>query len=136
MEYSFEDLANDLGSLERLLSDSEQKKFLKSEAKKFKKEVIKKAKEEVTEESGDYFLAFKVGTPKKKNGMNTVPTLNDSPYGHLIEYGHKIVDKTGTERGFVQGKFILTNAANEYKPIFLANAEEWVDRAIDRSDLG
>ena len=136
MDYNFESLANDIGRLAGNLSQSEQKKFLKSEAKQFKKAVIRKAQEETTEDTGNYVQGYKVGNPTTHGNEVAVPTINDSPHGHLIEYGHRIVDKSGNESGFVQGKFILTNAALEYKPIFLINAEQWVDRVIDRSGLG
>lgn len=54
-----------------------------------------------------------------------------SPHFHLIERGHKIVDKNGKDTGKrVAGKFMVEQTALEYQKAFPKEVEKMVDKLL------
>ena len=54
-----------------------------------------------------------------------------SPHFHLVERGHRIVDKKGRDTGKrVQGKFMVEQTALEYQKAFPKEVEKMVDSLI------
>ena len=54
-----------------------------------------------------------------------------SPHFHLVERGHRIVDKNGRDTGKrVQGKFMVEQTALEYQKTFPKEVEKMVDRML------
>ncbi len=52
-----------------------------------------------------------------------------SPHFHLVERGHRIVDKNGRDTGKrVQGKFMVEQTALEYQKAFPKEVEKMVDK--------
>ena len=54
-----------------------------------------------------------------------------SPHFHLVERGHKIVDKNGGDTGKrVQGKFMVEQTALEYQKAFPKEVEKMIDNLL------
>ena len=54
-----------------------------------------------------------------------------SPHFHLVERGHKIIDKNGRDTGKrVQGKFMVEQTALEYQKAFPKEVEKMVESLI------
>ena len=54
-----------------------------------------------------------------------------SPHFHLVERGHRIVDKSGRDTGKrVQGKFMVEQTALEYQKAFPKEVEKMVDNLL------
>ena len=52
-----------------------------------------------------------------------------SPHFHLVERGHRIVDKNGRDTGKrVQGKFMVEQTALEYQKAFPKEVEKMIDK--------
>ena len=52
-----------------------------------------------------------------------------SPHFHLVERGHRIVDKNGRDTGKrVQGKFMIEQTVLDYQKAFPKEAEKMVDK--------
>ena len=80
------------------------KQFLKKEGRKLNKEQRKKAKNLVNKKTGNLEKAFKTGKAYKFEGnLLSVRAYNKSPHAHLLNDGHRIVDKNGIEHGFKVG---------------------------------
>lgn len=56
---------------------------------------------------------------------------SNSPHFHLIERGHKIIDKNGRDTGKrVEGKYMVEQTALEYQKAFPKEVEKMVDSLI------
>jgi hypothetical protein len=77
--------------------------------------VKKKAKLLVRKETGNYLKSIKRGKPweDKTTGEYKVRVYTRAPHGHLIEKGHRIVGKDGSEHGFKEGSFVFEKAGKE-----------------------
>ena len=54
-----------------------------------------------------------------------------SPHFHLVERGHRIVDKNGNDKGKrVQGKFMVEQTALEYQKAFPKEVEKMIDNLL------
>jgi hypothetical protein len=53
-----------------------------------------------------------------------------APHGHLIEKGHRIVDKSGKEHGFKEGYHVFDKAAKEIEDQWTGILEKEFDRIV------
>lgn len=100
--------------------------------------VRKKAKAEVDKYTGNYHKGFKRGKVfKGPDGAITTRILNNSPHGHLIEDGHRMVTKDGREVGFVRGKKILGRGVAEFEQTSnpTKNFAAAIDRLLEKNKL-
>lgn len=125
---------------------SESKKFLRKEGNELRKEIVKTAKARVKQRTGNYVKGIKRGKVYKYNGEETairVYHVNEkggklengkfpAPHAHLIEYGHRIVDKNKNEKGFKRGYHVYRDASKNYEKQFASNCEKFVDDMLDK----
>jgi len=104
------------------------KKMLQKSGNKLKRKVIAKAKSKVKKKTGNYLKGFKRGKVYKYEGNeDAVRVYNSSPHAHLIEYGHRMVTKSGKEVGFVKGYHILDGIQDEFDDEFKKDIGEMLD---------
>jgi hypothetical protein len=58
-----------------------------------------------------------------------------SPHAHLLEYGHRIVDKNKVEHGFKEGAHFFEAAEKSFTPTFFTDCEAFVDGLLDKHKL-
>ncbi|MCG7410579.1 HK97 gp10 family phage protein [Paenibacillus sp. ACRRX] len=110
----------------------ETRKFLRDQGTKLKRATTKKAKQKVKKKTGFYLKGIKRGKVYKFAGQDTsVRVYNSMPHSHLIEQGHRIVGKDGSEHGFERGKFIFKQAAAEFQDEFTKNCEQFVTDLLE-----
>lgn len=110
----------------------ETKKFLQTEGNKLKKAKTKKAKSLVKKDTGNYLKGIKRGKVYKYEGDQLSIRVYGSNHAHLIEYGHRQVTKNGKEVGFVKGKRVFEQAANEFNNEFVSDCEQFVNEMLDK----
>lgn len=119
----------------KLANDTMQKdtrKFLKKEAKKLAKKTLDKAKTKVKEDDGDYFKSIKSGKVYKFNGNLSCRSFSSSPHAHLIEHGHRIVDKNGVEHGFKEGEHVFEKASKEFESEYYNDCQNFLDDMLEK----
>lgn len=111
----------------------ESAKFLRTEGNKLRKETTAKAKQKIRELSGNYHKSIKRGKTYKYEGDSlSVRVYSGDPKSHLIEYGHRIVDKTGQEHGFKPGEHVFEEAAQQFGDQFVSDCEQFIDNMLDK----
>ena len=92
----------------------ESKRMLSGVGGKARTIIRKKAREEVGKKSGNYLKSIKRGKVfKSKSDELTVRVFHNNriaPHYHLVENGHRIVGKDGSEHGFKEGYHIFDKA--------------------------
>ena len=112
---------------------NEVKKFLRSEGNKLKNHVKAKAKGKFKKKTGNYMKGFKRGKPYKYNSdEDAIRVYNSMPHAHLLEKGHRIVDKYKNEHGFKQGVNVVDSTSGEFKDEFARDIENWVDDMLNK----
>lgn len=98
--------------------------------------VAKKSRKEVNKVTGNYHKSWKRGKAYSKDGEYQIQIRNIAPHAHLIEDGHRIVDKSGNEHGFKEGEHILTDGINEFEEQVMGEMlEQWLDQLLDEGKL-
>ena len=104
------------------------KKMLQKSGNKLRRKVVGKAKGLVKTKTGKYIKGFKRGKVYKYAGdEDAVRVYNSAPHAHLIEYGHRMVTKSGKEVGFVKGYHVLDGIKEEFSEEFAKDIDEMLD---------
>lgn len=143
VEFDFSELSEfeeELLSLaQEFKNGREAKKFLRKSGTKLKNKTLKLAKARVKKQTGNLFEGIARGKPYKYrvDGNFAIRVYAKAPayHAHLLEYGHRMVTKDGKEVGFVKGKHFFEDAAEEYKPEYYNEVEDWIDDMLDKHGL-
>jgi len=134
------EITNDM-ALVRNAFDKERKKFMESEGRKLRYRVIKKAEVTVKRKSGNYLAGIRKGGyyVHDATGADSIRVFVGRPayHGHLIEYGHKMLDKNKkpTKRDYVQGYHVLQEASDEFERKYEKDTEKFfnkITKPLDR----
>lgn len=108
-------------------------RFLRKAGSKGRTYVARKSRRIVKKKSGNYHKSWKRGRAyRKRDGSYEVQIRNNAPHAHLIEYGHRKVNKKGVEVGFVKGKRVLEEGIKEFESQFFNLLEDWLDEMLDK----
>lgn len=114
----------------------ESKNFLREEGGKLRKLTVAKAKAKVKKRSGNLLKGIKRGKVYsfKGNGGLSIRVYGGKPahHMHLLEYGHRKVDKDGKEIGFVPGVHFFEEAAKEFEGIHYKDIQKFLDEVLDK----
>lgn len=111
----------------------ESKKFLRNEGNKLKKIAKQKAKTSgVKKQSGAYLKSIKRGKIYKYQGKLSIRTYSTDPKAHLIEAGHRIVGKDGSEHGFQPGHHVFKKSQEQFQSEYLADCKEFFTNLLDQ----
>jgi len=96
--------------------------------------VTKKARQLVRKLTGNYLKSIKRGKVWLDEGYGwyKVRVYTRAPHGHLIEHGHRIVDKDGNERGFKEGYHVFDKSESEIEREWNDILAEEFDRIMDK----
>lgn len=96
--------------------------------------VLKKAKSLVNKKTGNYYKFIKRGKPweDKRTDEYKIRVYTRAPHGHLIELGHRIVGKDGSEHGFKEGYFVFDKAAKDIDKQWHDIATKEFDKIMDK----
>lgn len=120
----------------------EAKRMLLRVGNKARTIVRRKARQLVNKHTGNYHRSIKRGKVFEERNSNrdlTVRVYSSSrvaPHAHLIERGHRIVDKYGQEHGFKQGYFVFDSAKAEIERDFDSIIIAEFDKALSRLQRG
>lgn len=131
-------LASHLMGLAVSVSDKPKaRKLLRVEGNKLKRETIKEAKRKVKKKTGNLFTkAIQRGKPYTYSGTGDETIRVYGKYhAHLLNIGHRIVDKKGNEHGWKEGEHFFESAENNFRSEFVSDVEEFVDDLIRQSNL-
>ncbi|MCU6709403.1 hypothetical protein M6D81_11875 [Paenibacillus sp. J5C_2022] len=94
--------------------------------------VARKAKQLVKRKSGTYHKSIKRGKIWTENGQLLIRVYSKAPHKFLIELGHRIVGKDGTEHGFKPGLKVFEKAGNEIEDKYDQLIEQEFDRLMHK----
>ncbi len=114
----------------------EAKQMMGKVGNKAKAIVLKRAKSEVKKITGNYHKAIRRGkvfvSGSNQLTVRVYPSSKIAPHFHLIEKGHRIVTKSGEEKGFVDGKHIFDNAGKEVEREYDKILNKEFDKALQK----
>jgi hypothetical protein len=110
----------------------ESKKFLRTEGTKLRKATLSKAKEKVKKKTGRYYKSIKRGKVYNYDGALSIRCYSSAPHAHLIEKGHRLVNKDGQEIGWVDGRHVFEETEEEFKGTYYNDCEDFIDEVLDK----
>lgn len=132
----FDDFEKDLLDLASNLDNGKEvKKHLRKEGSKLSRRQKSQIKKLVKKKTGNLLKGAKRGKVYKNKGEWTVRAYNSSPHGHLIDKGHRIVDKNGVEKGFKTGVNFLEKAEKDFADDYHADTQNFIDKMLNEHDL-
>ena len=98
---------------------------------KFRNSVKRKTPDSGYESKRKLMKSYRVSKVQGAGKDLYIEFRSTSPHFHLVERGHKIVDKNGRDTGKrVQGKFMVEQTALEYQKVFPKEVEKMVDNLL------
>lgn len=98
---------------------------------KFRNSVKKKTPDSGVASKRKLMKSYRVSKVQGAGKDLYVEFRSTSPHFHLVERGHKIIDKNGRDTGKrVQGKFMVEQTAFEYQRAFPKEVEKMVDNLL------
>lgn len=123
------DLAKDLDN------GKHAKKFLGSAGTKLKNRTVKVAEATVKKKTGNLYKGIKRGKPYKYylDGSMAVRVYPSRPanHAHLLNDGHRIVDKNGVEHGFAKGYHFFEGGIDSYENEFYKDTQDFIEDLLD-----
>lgn len=115
----------------------EAKKFLGKAGTKLKNVTVRIAKSRVKKVTGNLFRGIARGKPYKYyiDGSMAVRVYGKSPHTHLLNNGHRVVDRKGKEQGFAPGYHFMEDGADTYKEQFNEDILGFLDDMLDNHGL-
>ena len=133
---SFQELSDSLLKLSKEIDNGKSaKKFLQKAGNKLKKKTVEQAQRSVKKYTGTYIKSIKRGKVYEFQGDLSVRTYSTSPHAHLIESGHRIVTRSGREKGFKPGYHIFEKAAKNFEDEFVEDTENFIQELLNDNDL-
>jgi HK97 gp10 family phage protein len=130
-----EQLTKDLLALANDVSEKESKKFLMNEGSKLRKVTLKDAKSKIKKKTGNLFNSIKRGKVYRFNGALSIRVYGKGHHSHLLNYGHRIIGKDGTEHGFAKGYHFFEDAQKQFQNEYVQDCENFVQDLIDSNNL-
>lgn len=133
---SFQELSDSLLKLSKEIDNGKSaKKFLQKAGNKLKKKTVEQAQRSVKKYTGTYIKSIKRGKVYDFQGNLSVRTYSASPHAHLIESGHRIVTRSGREKGFKPGYHVFEKAAKDFENEFAEDTENFIQELLNDNDL-
>lgn len=115
----------------------ESKTFLREQGKKLRKETLVLAKGSgLKKKTGNLFKGIKTGKVYtfKGNGGLSIRVYGGKPayHIHLLEYGHRKVNKDGKEVGFVEGKHFFEKGSKKFQSEHYDDVQKFLDATLEK----
>lgn len=112
------------------------KQFLKKQGRKLNKIQSKQAESLVNKKTGNLEKGFKTGKVYKYNSDNlSVRAYNKSPHAHLLNNGHRIVDRNGREKGFKTGVKFMEKAEEQFTDKNFTDTQKFIDNMLNKHGM-
>lgn len=109
----------------------ESELLLKKMGNKFRASVKRRTPDSGLQSKRKLMKSYRVSKVQGAGKDLYVEFRSTSPHFHLVERGHKIVDKNGRDTGKrVEGKYMVEKTALEYQKTFPKEVEKMVDSLI------
>lgn len=95
-----------------------------------KKKAIQKTPESKLEHKYKLKKSYHLSQTKQAGSTLYVEFWNSSPHFHLIERGHRIIDKAGKEHGFQPGAHMVEKSTQELEEEMPEEIEKWLDEVF------
>lgn len=109
--------------------------FLKAEGKKLQKKTLAVAQQKTKKKTGNYLKGIKNGKVYNFDGAFACRVYSTAPHAHLIEYGHKIVDRNKKNIGYQRGLYVFENAKKQFKNEFEEDTTAFIDDLWKKNGL-
>jgi hypothetical protein len=114
----------------------ETMKFIRKEGTQLRKVTVKNARAKVKKKTGNYFKSIKKGRAYiyQGNGGTSIrvyASTRIAPHAHLIEKGHRYIDKDGKEN-LKKGYHVFENSEKEFEGQFYNDIENFIDDVIGK----
>lgn len=129
----FDDYEKSLLKLNEALTNTEARKFLKKQGKALQKKTLEVAQRKTKKKTGNYIRGIKAGKVYKFDGAFACRVYSKAPHAHLIEYGHKIVTKSGEVKGYRRGLNVFDDAKKAFEDEFIEALENYVDEVCKKN---
>ncbi|AOY76681.1 HK97 gp10 family phage protein [Clostridium formicaceticum] len=111
------------------------KSFLRKQGNKLNKENKKQANK-IGKKTGNFMKGFKVGKVYKYMGQDlSIRAYNSSSHAHLLDLGHRIVDKNGKEHGFKEGYHFMEKAKKAVEEGHYKDVQGFIDDMLNKHGL-
>lgn len=128
---SLTDFEKDLQNVMDNLPDTTKKIFRMALAK-CRIIVRRHTRKLVNKKTGNYYKAWRYSKVwESRNGFGG-KLYNSAPHSHLVEYGHRQLDRFGNEIGFVKGKGVMDSANKEMEATWDENLEKAMDKVLEK----
>ena len=117
---------------------SEAKKFMRVEGGKLKKLTKAQARATLNKKTGNLFKGISKGRAKKTKDnvlINVYGKQATAPHTYLLNNGHIIVGKDGSEHEFKEGEHFLEKAQDKFIGEFENDVEDFIDRMLKEHNL-
>lgn len=129
----FDDYEKSLLKLNEALTNTEARKFLKKQGKALQKKTLEMAQRKTKKRTGNYIRGIKAGKVYKFDGAFACRVYSKAPHAHLIEYGHKIVNKNGEIKGYQRGLYVFDDAKKAFEDEFSEALNNYVDEVCKKN---
>lgn len=75
--------------------------------------------------------SFKLNEVEKSNGGYSKGLRSNAPHFHLVERGHRLVDKNGKTIGKVDGLFFLEKTTTQMETPIMLDMKSWLDKLFE-----
>lgn len=115
----------------------EVKKILYELADELKAETVKRTPVGTEKKAKTKRLAnkWKVGRVRKHKGEFYIEVYNNAPHAHLIEDGHRIVGKDGSDHGWWEGKHMLLISTKQLEERLEPRLQAWLNEMLEELSL-
>jgi len=111
------------------------KQFLRKEAAKLNKENKKQGKV-IGKKTGNFIKGFKKGKTYKYQGKDlSIRAYNSSPHAHLLDKGHRIVGRDGSEHGFKEGYHFMDKAKEAFEDGHYDSMQDFIDDMLKKHGM-
>ena len=95
--------------------------------------IRKKVRQSVKRKTGNFERRWRYGRVyQREAGSWMIRVYNNAPHAHLIEDGHRIVGKDGSEHGFVQGKKVIDLANSELENVWEKTLRKETEKIVKK----
>ena len=129
----FDNFEKSLLKLNEELKGKKAKSFLKSQGKKLQKKTLEVAERKTKKRTGNYIRGIKSGKVYEFEGSYSTRVYSKALHAHLIEYGHKIVNKNGEVKGYQRGLNVFEDAKNAFEDEFVEAVTNYIDEICKKN---
>lgn len=133
----FDEFEKTLVNMIEVKYPEEVKKILYELADDLKAEAVKRTPVGTEKKAKSKRLAnrWRVGRVRKEKGDFYIEVYNNAPHAHLIEDGHRIVGKDGSDHGWWEGRHMLLISTKQLEERLEPRLQAWLNEMLEELSL-